>query len=206
MNLVRRRDSERFHFAVEMRAFEAERAGCLRHVPAIFLELAQNKFAFVGAACLVQRAVWLMQTFRNAAKEFRRQMMGLDPRVRTDDDQSLHEIAQFAHIAGPRIAHKDFEGILAELARFLAVLRTEFIQEVADENGNVREAVTERRNEEGNYVQAIEKVLTESPARDFLVEIFVGRGDDANVDADGLIRANRLKALLFEHAQDLRLG
>src|SRR3981189_2331581 len=53
MNLIRRGNAERLHFAIEMRTLEAEGAGGLRHVPAILLQLAQNKFPLVGAARFV---------------------------------------------------------------------------------------------------------------------------------------------------------
>src|SRR5690242_8080211 len=99
MSLIRRGDAERLHFAVEMGAFESQRAGGLRHVPAIFLELAQNKFAFVGAARFVQRAVRLMQAFGNAAEKFGRKVMRLDARLRANNDETLDKIAKFAHIA-----------------------------------------------------------------------------------------------------------
>ena len=39
-----------------------------------------------------------------------------------------------------------------------------------------------------------------------LVEFLVGGGQDAHVDRDGLVGADRLDALLFERAQDLGLG
>src|SRR5579859_1847241 len=188
-----------------MRAFEPERAGGLRHVPAIFLQLAQDEFAFVGAARFLQRAVRLMQTFGDAAEKFRRKMMWFDARLRANDDEALDEIAKFAHVAGPGIAHENFERIFAQFARFLAVLRTEFIEEMADENGYIGEAVAKGRNEKRDDVQAIEKILAKGAARDFLVEVFVGGGDDANIDAHGLIGADRLEALLFEHAQNFCL-
>src|SRR5258705_2872856 len=205
MKLIWRGDAERLHFAIEMRALEAEGAGGLRHVPAILLQLSQNKFAFVGAARFVKCAVRLMQAFRNAAEKFGRQMMRLDASLRADDDEALNEIAQLSHISGPGIAHQNLQRGLAQLARFLSVFGAEFIQEVANKNRNVCGAVAQRRNEKGNYVQTIEKILAEGTARNFLIEVFVGGGDDADVHAHGLIGADRFKALLFENAENFRL-
>src|SRR6184192_1002363 len=198
MNLVRGRDSERLHFAVEMGAFEAQRAGGLRHIPAIFLELAQNKFAFVSAARFVQRAVRLMQAFGYAAEKFGRKVMRLDARLRANNDEALDEIAQFAHIARPRIARQDVESVVAEFTGLLAVFGAEFIEEMATKNGNIRDAVTQRRNKKGDYIQAIKKILTKRAARDLLVEVLVGGGDDANVHAHGLIRADGLEPLFLQ--------
>src|SRR5215813_2440784 len=105
-----------------MRALKAERACGLRHVPAIFLQLAQNEFTFIGAARFVQGAVWLMQAFRDAAEQFRRQMMRLDARLRADNYEPLDEILQFADVSGPGIAHQNIECSFAELTCFLSVL------------------------------------------------------------------------------------
>ena len=55
IRLVGGGNSEGFHFAVEMAALEAEGRRGLRHVPTVFLELAQDELALVGAARLMQR-------------------------------------------------------------------------------------------------------------------------------------------------------
>src|SRR5690349_14295825 len=109
MRLVRRRDAERLHFAVEMRTLEAEHARRLRHVPAIFLELAQNEFALVSAARFVQRSVRLMQAFRNATEKFGRKMVRLDARLRADDDETLDKITKLAHVSRPGVTHQNVQ-------------------------------------------------------------------------------------------------
>src|SRR5579863_5891697 len=82
-------DAQRFHFAVEVRAFEADGGGGLGHVPAIFLEFAEDEFAFVGAASFVQGAVRLLGAFYHAAEKFGREMMRLDADLWADDDQTF---------------------------------------------------------------------------------------------------------------------
>ena len=143
-------DAEGFHFAVEVGAFQADGGGGLRHVPAIFLEFAQDKFAFVGAAGFVQRAVGLLRAFDDAAKKFGRQMVRLDADLRADDDQALDEIAQFAHVSGPGIAQQNFQSAVAEFARFFAVSGAEFIEEMTSEDWECRQCdrgAAERKRE-----------------------------------------------------------
>src|SRR6266404_1765041 len=205
IGLVGGGDAERFHFAIKMGALESEGAGGLRHVPAVFLQLSQDKFALVGAARFMKRSIRLVQTFRNAAEKFRRKMMRFDARLRANNDQAFNEIAQFAHVSRPRIAQKNFEGGFAQLARFLSVFGTELIQEMARKNRNVFLAVAQRRNKKGNYVQAVKQILTKRAARNFLVEVFVGGGDNAHIYAHRLVGADRLESLLFKYAQDFRL-
>src|SRR6266852_2734807 len=71
---------------------------------------------------------------------------------------------------------------------------------------NVFLAIAQRRNEEGNYVQAVEEILAEGAAGDFLFEIFICGGDDAHIYMESLIGADAFEALLFEDAEDFGLG
>lgn len=66
--LVGSGNAERFHFAVKVGALEPDGGGRLRHIPAIFLKLAQNKFPLVGAAGFVQGAVGLLGAFDDTTK------------------------------------------------------------------------------------------------------------------------------------------
>src|SRR2546430_11319341 len=54
--LVRCGDSQGFHFAVEVAALEPKGCGGLCHIPAVFLQLAKNKLAFISAAGFVKRS------------------------------------------------------------------------------------------------------------------------------------------------------
>ncbi len=65
--------------------------------------------------------------------------------------------------------------------------------------------LAQRRRAERDDVEAVEEVLTEASAADLLLEIPVGRGDDANVDARSLLRADRLDVAALEDAQHLGL-
>src|SRR5258708_10707220 len=119
--LVRRSDAERFHFAVQVAALEAQSRCRLRHVPAVLLQLAQNKFTLIGAARFVQRGIWVLGTLCHSAEDFGRQMVRLDARLRANNDQALDEVAQLAHVPGPRMPHQDLHGGIAELAGSLAL-------------------------------------------------------------------------------------
>jgi len=47
----------------------------------------------------VQRGVRLLGTLRHAAKDFRGQMVRLDARLRTNNNQALDEVAKLANIS-----------------------------------------------------------------------------------------------------------
>src|SRR5256885_2248927 len=100
---------------------------------------------------------------------------------------------------------QDLHGRIAELAGLLAVSGAEFAEEIAREDRYVFLAVSQRRYKKGNHVESIEEVLAKGAASDFLLEILIRGGQDANVDGHRLARADRLKALLFKYTQDFRL-
>jgi len=154
----------------------------------------------------VEGAVRLLGAFRRRHEKVRAEGGELDADLRANDDQTFDEVAEFANVAGPGVAKKNFQGAVGELASFFAVGGTELVQEMTGENRNVGGAVAQRRDEERNDVEAIEKILAETAVQNFLFEIFVGGGNDANIDADGLIGADRLEALLFEDAKNFGLG
>src|SRR6266852_4708848 len=152
-------------------------------VPAVILQLAQNKFTLIGAARFVQRGIWVLGTLRHSAKDLGRQMVRLDARLRANNDQALDEVAQLANVSGPRMPQQNLRGGIAELAGSLAVRGAELVQEMLGQDGDILFAVAQRRHEEGNYVQPVEEVLAEGAARDLLFEILVCGGEHANVDA-----------------------
>src|SRR5882762_11026308 len=203
--LLRSGDSQGFHFAVEVAAFQAQSSGCLRHVPTVLLQFAQNEFALVGAARFMQRGVRMVRAFGGATKELGRQMMRFNPCLGAHNHQPFDEVAQLTDISRPRIANEDFHRRVAELPRLLGVSRTEFSQEISGQRGDVFLAVAQCRNVERNYVEAIEKILAKRAARDLLFEMLVGRGDDPHIHAQSFVGTHAFEALLLEYAQYFRL-
>src|SRR5258707_6026954 len=147
----------------------------------------------------------MLGAFRHAAKNLRRQVVRLDARLRANNDQAVDEVAKLADVSRPRVPQQNLHGGIGELARSLAVRGAELVQEIPGQDGNVLFAVTQGRHEEGNYVQSVKEILAEGAARDLLFEILVRGCQDANIDTQRLAGADRLEALLFQHAQNLRL-
>ena len=67
---------------------------------------------------------------------------------------------------------------------------------------NVLLALAQRRDEEGDDVEAVEEVFAEVAARDLLFQVLVGGGDDAHIGVYGMGCADRQEALFVERAQD----
>src|SRR6266540_6277949 len=76
---------------------------------------------------------------------------------------------------------------------------------MGDEQRQVVEPLPERGKAELDALQPVEEVLAELTLGDQLLEVLVGRGDDADVDVDGFDAADALDPALLERAQDLHL-
>ncbi len=87
----------------------------------------------------------------------------------------------------------------------LVVLFRILLEEVLDQQRNVFAALAQRRQIEGDYIQAVEKVLAEFPFLHHLPEVNVGGGNDAHVDLDFLHAAQVHKLAVLQNAQDLGL-
>src|SRR5258706_4833405 len=92
-----------------------------------------------------------------------------------------------------------------ETLRFLAVGFCEALVEMLDQQRNVFQAFAQRWHLERNYVEAKEQIAAESSLLDLFIQTLVGGGDYAYIDTDRRVTADGFKALLFQHAQNLRL-
>ncbi len=112
-----------------------------------------------------------------------------------EDEDALDEVAQLADVAGPVVLAEGGEGVFGHLDVGAAVLRAELLEEFLDEERDVFLAVAQGRDEEGDDVEAVEEVFAEVAAGDLFFEVFVGGGDDADVDVDGVAGADGVEAL-----------
>ncbi len=73
------------------------------------------------------------------------------------------------------------------------------------EHGNVFDAIAQRRHVERDHVEPVEQVLAKVAAFDFVFEILVRGGHDADIHLDRFGRTHRLQTLFFQRAQDFGL-
>src|SRR5688572_13945232 len=108
-------------------------------------------------------------------------------------DGALDGVLELADVAGPGVAHhRVLHGGLEALAGALHVLAVAG-EEVLGEQGDVVPPLAQRRHVHGDHVEAVEEVLAELALPDGLLEILVGRGDEADVDAPRLHVADGLE-------------
>ena len=120
-------------------------------------------------------------------------------------DRALDRVAQLAHVARPGIGVEGLPRLGVEALELLAVLLGELAQEGHGEQGDVVAPLAQGRHVDVDDVEPVVEVLAEGSLADLLLEVAVGRGDDAHVDLDRLLAADALELALLEHAQDLDL-
>ena len=81
------------------------------------------------------------------------------------------------------------------------ILRGIFFGEVVGKNGNVFAPFAQRRQREGDYIEAIVEVGAELASFDHCAERNVGCGDDANVDMQRAAFSEAIKFALLQNAE-----
>ena len=133
----------------------------------------------------------------------RRERISVNQLVR-QDVRALHEVAQFAHIAGPVIAAERGQGTRGQLLDRL-VRGIEFVEEMACEQLDVFPTFAQRWNLQREYVQPVEQIQPELAFGDRRFSVAIGRRDDAHIGMQFLIAAYAHEGACFEHAQQLHL-
>ena len=79
------------------------------------------------------------------------------------------------------------------------------LERVFRQQRDVRAAVAQRRQRDGDDVDAIVEVLAKASLGDFLGQVAIGGGDQADVDPDRLVAADAAQLALLQDAQKLGL-
>jgi hypothetical protein len=77
--------------------------------------------------------------------------------------------------------------------------------EMQDQRRDILGPLSQRWDQDGKDVEAIEQILAEVAGSDLLFQIAVGGGDEAQVDADGAGSSHALELQILEDPQELRL-
>ena len=101
---------------------------------------------------------------------------------------------QFPHIARATVFRTVRRKPRASALSALRVRkRGEIMQEMIPPEWEHPDPFPERRHVERNYVEPVEEIFAEVASLNFFFEVFVGGGDNANVDATGFLCAHGSK-------------
>ncbi len=123
----------------------------------------------------------------------------------TDDAGSLDHVTQLTNIARPAVIEQRRTGLLAEAASRTSVLLDETRQKAVRQGQNVFAALTQGWQIQGDHVQAVQQILTETSAAHHVLKVEVGGGQDAHVGTSSHRVADALVFLVLNEAQQLGL-
>ncbi len=123
-----------------------------------------------------------------------------------EDQRALDQIAQLAHIARPVIARERRAAPRRRSAPAACRAATEsLLMKMRGELLHVVAAVLQERQVDLHDVEAVEQVGPEAAPLDLLLKVGIGREDEAQVDRNFTLGADRTDAAVFQHAQQLAL-
>src|SRR5262245_38407147 len=146
--------------------------------------------------------------FGGARLRRRGQQVGRDfqRRAGRQDDGALQHVFQLADVARPGVLLKPPHRPPADAVQALADPRRELVHQEVDEQRDVVLPLAQRRQADGEDVEAVVQVLAESFLLDLFEQVSVGGGDDADVHPDRGGAAHAVELALLEHAEQLHLG
>ena len=120
--------------------------------------------------------------------------------------EPVDDVAQLADIARVRVVQQEVAQSPRHLDRAPLQRFGGLVAEELEQQRNLVPALAQRRQRHVNDAEPIEQVLAEFPLLAQLAQVPVGRGDDARVDGDRLVRTDALDLVRLQHAQQLHLA
>src|SRR5258705_3231661 len=122
------------------------------------------------------------------------------------ENRCLNDVFELADIAWPRIASKQPVGFRGDDLDVLIVYRREVGKKMIGEHRNGARALSQRRHADMKNIETIEKVFAEMFFRDSFLEVFVGRSDDSDINANISYATDPAKGLFFQNPQQTDLS
>jgi len=185
--------------AIESAAAQAERFAGVADVPTITSKslLNQDALDFLDA-----HFIEAQRSFAHGAEA---EVSGANLAAFGHENGALDGVVQLADIAGPGMVEKKLHGDGLKAFQVLAVTLGGLAKKMMSEERNVFLAFTERRQVNFDGVEAEKKIFAKTAAGDFGLDVGIGGGEDANVDAASSGGANAFEFARLESAQKLGL-
>src|SRR5436190_14901398 len=133
------------------------------------------------------------------------QMLGAnDALVAAEDRGALDDVLQLAHVPGPAMREQGLDGSLRKHL-YPSMLTHRFGEALTRDERDVVPAVPQRRQRDGEDVEAIEQILAERAGRHRLLQQRVRGGDHSTANIDLVRRAEQTHATSLQHAKPLGL-
>ncbi len=124
-----------------------------------------------------------------------RQILHLDYRAGRQNNQTFHDIFEFPDIARPVVTEQEFPSIRGYPGNPLLFQPIETTDEIFRQWQNVSRTFPERRCRNGNDIEPIIEIFTETALFDGGLQVLIGGGDDPEIRGNSPGAANTLKLL-----------
>src|SRR5260370_10118586 len=145
-------------------------------------------------------------SLRRGWRAIQKDSVKLQYRPLGQNPRSLDNVLQYANVTGPGVRVHAVHAAGAKALDGFAEPAAKTVQEESDEETDVRHALTERRDLDGDDIETIQQIKSKSSVANRLIKISIRGGDHADADPDRSAAADWLELLLLEHAEQLYLG
>src|SRR5260370_19516121 len=129
-----------------------------------------------------------------------------DYRLAHDDRNPVHQMPEFAEVAGPLKSHQEFNHVGSQPLAGLMVGRGELKEKPLCQQWNVFAPLAKRWNQDRDYVQPIKEVLAESAGSDLVAELLIRRGHNPEIHRNQFGSRKPSHLLGFQYSEQLNLG
>ena len=131
-------------------------------------------------------------------REFRKPVSDLELRPAAQNHAALDHVAELSDVARPRVGDQGVHDLTRDPRDATAELGPELVREMTDEKRNVAGPFPQRRQLDGEDVEAVVEVGPKVSLLHRSGEIAVGRGDDPDVDAASAKASDTLEFSFLE--------
>ena len=122
-----------------------------------------------------------------------------------EDQHPLDQVLQFTHIARPAVVAQEVLGADAEAPVGQLFVGGEIVEIEIEQVGHVLGVFVERRDVQRHHVEVVEQILAETSGAHLFLQIALGDGDDAHVDAHRLAAPDAQERPAVERPEQLGL-
>ncbi len=140
-----------------------------------------------------------------AGQQARGEAFQADPVAPAEDGGPLHDVAQLADVAGPRVPGEQFERLIREPRVGTVVVPAVKGQQPLGKWGDVLRALPERWDLDRDDIQPVKEVFPEPALLDRILQVGVRGGDESDVGLAGDGVTDALVFPVLDKAEELRL-
>ena len=126
-------------------------------------------------------------------------------RIAGEHDHVLDRVTKLTHISRPGVSHQHATRLGGNALDLRPVPRIRHVQEVFDQQRNILTPLTQRGNQHCRALDPEVEVLAKFFVGHLLLQVAVGRRNNADIDLHRFVGADANDFTIFQHAQQFRL-